>query len=87
MGITNLVVNICNVHDKVDVQLKVMHQDAPNDIGRHIVPRMAKMAEVVYSRSADIPGHLSFFPSHEGYRGARLQRVMNYDLGSHDARV
>lgn len=56
---SHLVVNVCNVHDKVELEAKVMRQNAPNDIGRHIVARMSQMALVVHSRTAGVPGHLA----------------------------
>lgn len=57
--LSHLVVNICNVHDKVKLEAKVMRQDAPNDICRHIVARVSQMALVVHSRAAGVPGHLA----------------------------
>ena len=49
-----LVVNICNVHDKVDLEAEIVQEDTSNDVGRDVVARMAKMALVVHSRTAGI---------------------------------
>lgn len=77
--IFHLVVNVCNVHDKVKLEAKVMDQDAPNNICRHIVARVSQMALVVHSRTAGVPGHLSFLDWNKRHRRAGLQRVMKLE--------
>lgn len=38
---TYLVVDVGNVHDKVDIVTKVVHENAPDDIGRDVVSGVA----------------------------------------------
>lgn len=76
---TYLVINVCNVHDKLDVKAKVVLEDAPNDVGRYVVARMSQMALVVDGRSADIPRHLAGLNRLEGHRRAGLQRAVNLE--------
>lgn len=53
-----LVIDVCNVHNKVDIKLEVVAHDAPNDIGADIVSGMAQMRIVVDCWSAHVPRDL-----------------------------
>ena len=73
---TNLIVDVCNVHHKMNIELEVVSHNAPNNIRSHIVARMAQMRIVVNSRAARIPGHFLSFRIKWNKGGLRFsQRV------------
>lgn len=76
-GLLYLVVDVGNVHDEVHIQAKVVHHDAADDVGGHIVPGMAQVALVVYCRAASIPAHFAGLGRVEADWGARLERVVH----------
>lgn len=53
-----LVVNVCNVHHEVDIELEVVAHNAPDDVGAHIVPGVSQMRIVIHGRSTRVPGDL-----------------------------
>lgn len=50
-----LVIDVGDVHYKLDVELEVVAQYAPNDIRGHIIARMAEMCIIVNGGAANIP--------------------------------
>ncbi len=66
-------------HHKVDVEAKVVHQDAADDVCGDIVAGVAKMTQVVGGWSASIPRDLALLAGHKGDRPAGLQRVVDAD--------
>ena len=44
----DLIIDIGNIHDKMYVEFEVVAENATNDIGRNVIPRMAKMRIIVY---------------------------------------
>lgn len=52
---TYLVINIGDVHDKLDVELEVIPEDSTQDIGADIVSGMTQMRIVVDCRTASVP--------------------------------
>lgn len=71
-----LVVNVGNVHDKVDVEAKVVHQNTTNNVCRDIVASMTQVTLVIYSRTASVPRDLALFNRDKGHWSARLERVV-----------
>ena len=67
---TNLVVDIRYVHDILDVELEVVHQNAAYHVRSHIVARVAQVALVVNCRAADVPADLAVFLWDKGNRCA-----------------
>lgn len=86
---TYLVIDICDVHDKVQLEAKVVHENAPDDIGRDIVARMAQVALVVHGRTAGVPGDLAGLNWLEGHRRSRLEGAVNLERlhGGGEARI
>lgn len=70
-----------STHHKVDIEAKVVDQDAADDVGRDIVAGVAEMAEVVGGRAAGVPRDLALLAGHKGHRRAGLQRVVDVDGG------
>ena len=54
----DLVVDIGNVHDKVNVVAKVVSQYASNEILSHIISRVPQMAQVIHGRATRVPGQM-----------------------------
>lgn len=50
-----LVINICDVHHKVDLELEIIPQYSPYNIRRYIVPSMAQVGIVVDRRATSVP--------------------------------
>lgn len=78
LGQFYLVVNIRHVHDILDIEAKVMHHDATNDIASHIVSSMSQMAFVVNCRTAHIPGDLARLHGHKGHRRPWLKGIVHF---------
>ena len=76
-GLLYLVVDVGNVHDEVHIQAKVVHHDAADDVGGHIVPRVAQVALVVDGRAAGVPAHLAGLRRVEADGGAGLEGVVD----------
>lgn len=57
-----LVIDVCNVHHKIDLELEVIPHDSAYDIRRHVVPSMAQMGIVVDGRATGVPADTIGFP-------------------------
>lgn len=66
-------------YHKVDVEAKVVHQDAADDVRGDIVAGVAEMAEVVGGRPASIPRDPALLAGDKGDGRAGLQRVVDAD--------
>lgn len=77
---THLIIDISNVHDKVDLEPKVVSQNAANDIRRDIVSRMPQVGMIVNCRPADIPTDLPLLDRDERYWRPRLERIVDLQL-------
>jgi len=51
----NLVINIGGIHNKFDIEVKIVPQDATNDICGDIVSCMTQVCIVVDGRPASVP--------------------------------
>ena len=59
---TYLVVNICDIHYKINLELEIVPQYSPQYIGTNVVSCMAKMCIVIYSWTTSIPSNPSVLP-------------------------
>ncbi|KAI6751862.1 hypothetical protein HG531_006558 [Fusarium graminearum] len=75
-SLSYLVVNIGNVHDKLDLEAKVVHQDTTDNVCRDIVASMTQVTLVVYGRTAGIPRDLALLDRDKWHWGAGLERIV-----------
>ena len=75
-----LVVDICNVHDKLDPESEVVPHDPSNNVRLGIIPRMPQMRMIIYRWTTDIPGDLALLNWHKGDRSSWLQGVVYFQL-------
>ena len=66
MGRVYLVIDISNVHHKSDVELEVVAQYPPQDVRRHVIPRVPEVRVVVDRRSTHVPGDHAILTRNEG---------------------
>lgn len=53
-----LIVHIRDVHDELQIELKIGREYPPYYVRRDVVPGMSKVGIVIYRRSAGVPCHL-----------------------------
>lgn len=78
-GHSYLVVNVCNVHDILDVKFEIVHQNTADNIGGDVVAGVTQMAFIVDCRTADVPADLAIFFGHKRHGCTGLQRVVKLD--------
>ena len=75
-----LVVNIRDVHNKLELEPKVIPHEPANNIRRDIIPRMPQVRMIVYCRAADIPFDFTLLNWHKGDWSSWLQGVVDFQL-------
>jgi hypothetical protein len=77
-AIPYLVVNIGYIHHKIHIEAKVMDHNPPDNVRRHIIPRVPQMRMVIDRRSAYIPGHFPGLNGHKRDRRPWLEGIVDF---------
>lgn len=85
--IPHLVVDVGDVHDKVDIVSEVVHHNATNNIGGDVVARMSQVTDVVDGRPTGIPRDFPWLARNKRHRPAGLERIVNLDGGHYGRRM